>query len=159
MQNNNSAAEIIKQIGKMLNQDGTNDNEKQWMIKQLTDHITVQDQLKQLTTKDIHTISIVNRQTTVHVKSLPKLTNFSQPTISRIITKLAQQQLLEKFRTTKNDKEILVRLTSAGREIANVHQQLEQHLHEQVSAILSQYPAAEIDDFINIITQIAQIKP
>ncbi|WP_054710608.1 MarR family transcriptional regulator [Secundilactobacillus paracollinoides] len=62
-----------------------------------------------LSTADIHVIARITQSDQVRIKSLPELTKLSQPTISRTITKLEQRNLLEKYRTVKNDKGILVR--------------------------------------------------
>lgn len=149
---------IVLQIGKLLNQDSIQDHEKDWMVTNVDNDSSIKKILKKLRTSDIHVISVISDNKQLHIKDLPKLTALSQPTISRIVAKLEEEHLLEKFRTVKNDKEILVHLTTRGESIAHIHRSLEENIASQVNSILEKYPKNEVNHFITILNELGNIK-
>ncbi|KRL79673.1 MarR family winged helix-turn-helix transcriptional regulator [Secundilactobacillus paracollinoides] len=151
------AKTLVQQVGRLLDHDTTYDNEKIWMIAQSKNDPGLQQAIKGLSTADIHVIARITQSDQVRIKSLPELTKLSQPTISRTITKLEQRNLLEKYRTVKNDKGILVRLTPTGKAIATIHSQLDAEIERQVAELLAPYPQEEITDFITLIGKLAAI--
>lgn len=147
---------IVVKIGELLSQDSNKDKEKQWLI-QSTDDRLIKQALSNLKTQDIHVIATINEKNQVHIKELPQLTKLSQPTISRMITNLEKENIVEKYRTTKNNKDILVRLTNNGYSIAKLHKLLEQNIEIEVQKILDKYSDKTITDFLLILEDIRKI--
>ncbi|AVK61604.1 MarR family transcriptional regulator [Lactobacillus sp. CBA3605] len=150
--------QIMSELNAFIAQDGIDDDEKQWAQRQTTD-VHLQQQLKQLSTTDIKIIAQLATQPATHAKALPQLTTLSQATISRAVTKLAQLGLVEKFRSLQNNKEVLVRLTTAGQQVAQLQHQLKLAIAAQASAIAADYTPAELTRFVTLMHRIRQIKP
>jgi len=150
--------QLMAELNTFMTKDSLNDHEKQWAIKQTTDP-DLQAQLKQLSTTDIKIIAQLAEREATHAKALPTMTGLSQATISRGLTKLAKLGLAAKFRSLQNNKEILVHLTTAGQQVAQLHDKLDAAIAVKASAIAADYSAAELDRFIGLMAKINQIEP
>lgn len=157
MNKSKNAKSIMTNIGNLLSQDSTNDQEKNWLLTQ-TDNSELKDALAGLSTQDLKVLNKIGNQERVLIKSLPAAVDLSQPTISRMMNRLEKKNILEKYRTVKNNKEILVRLTPLGEKIADLHTQLDNHILQNVDNILSDYSDEEIEHFIEILSKIQKIK-
>lgn len=144
---------IMSELSQFINQDNRNDQEKQWLLDHSQNEAQKQT-LQQLQTTDLELLGLLDKHSDLRIKQLPDLLFVSQPTISRIVTKLAHDGLLEKFRTAKNDKDIWVKLTPSGSGIASLHARLDAQIAANVNTLLQQYSATEIEHFTALLHQI-----
>ena len=112
--------QLMDELNQFITQDSVDDQEKQWAMRKTTD-AQLQATIKQLTTTDIKLIAYLGQLGACHAKDLPEPTGLSQATVSRGLTKLARLALATKFRDLNNNKEVLVRLTTAGQDVAVLH--------------------------------------
>ncbi|VDG31861.1 MarR family transcriptional regulator [Lactobacillus sp.] [Lactiplantibacillus mudanjiangensis] len=150
--------QLMAELNGFIAQDGVNDAEKQWAQQQTTDP-DLRQALKQLSTADIKLITQLTLAPATHAKDLPIPTGLSQATVSRGLTKLAKLALAEKFRSLQNNKEVLVRLTTKGQAIAQLHTQLDDALAAQITTIAADYTPAELARFTTLMRRIREIKP
>ncbi|MFC6180820.1 MarR family winged helix-turn-helix transcriptional regulator [Lactiplantibacillus daowaiensis] len=153
-----NTTQLMAVLNAFIAQDGVNDAEKQWAQQQTTDP-ELQAALRVLSTADIKLITQLAKAAATHAKALPAPTGLSQATVSRGLTKLAKLGLAEKFRSLQNNKEVLVRLTSKGQMIADLHTQLDAAIADQVAAIAADYTPTELARFTTLMQRINQIKP
>ncbi|BDZ29639.1 transcriptional regulator [Lactiplantibacillus sp. WILCCON 0030] len=150
--------QLMTELNGFITQDRLNDREKQWAINQVSD-AQLQAQLKQLSTTDIKIIAQLAQADSTRAKALPQPTALSQATISRGLTKLAKLGLVVKFRSLKNNKEILVRLTPAGQQVAELHVKLDAAIAAKAQVIAADYSPTELARFVELMHRISQIKP
>lgn len=149
---------LMTELSRFIAQDSVDDREKQWALQQISDP-QLQVKVKQLSTTDIKIIAQLAQTEAQHAKALPQLTGLSQATISRGLAKLERLGLATKFRSLKNNKEVLVRLTSRGQQVAQVHRQLDAAIAKQAETIAADYTPAELARFIGLMHRISQIAP
>ncbi|PBQ23603.1 MarR family transcriptional regulator [Levilactobacillus brevis] len=152
-----NAKNLMACISQLLTQDTTVDQEKKWMLSQVATDTALTATIKALRTADFHTIAAISTLTPAYLKSLPEKTGLSQPTISRMMTRLSHHDLVEKYRTVTNSKDILVRLTPKGTQIAEIHAQLDQRTLNNVAQVLEPYSQTEVTTTIQILQEIAKI--
>jgi len=150
-------SQLMTELNRFITQDGVDDREKEWALRQLDDP-QLQAKVKLLSTTDIKIIAQLAQSEACHAKSLPRLTGLSQATISRCLTKLAKLALATKFRDLKNNKEILVRLTDSGQQVAELHRQLDAEIAKRAQVIAADYTPAELARFVSLMHRISEIK-
>ncbi|ETY75689.1 MarR family winged helix-turn-helix transcriptional regulator [Lactiplantibacillus fabifermentans] len=149
--------QLMTELNGFITQDGLDDDEKQWALRQTNDP-ALQAQLRQLSTTDIKIVAQLAQQPASLAKQLPAATQLSQATISRGLTKLAKLGLAEKFRRLQNNKEVLVRLTAAGTQVAQLHVQMDAAIATQAQNIAQDYSEAELTRFVELMHRIRQLK-
>ncbi|WP_220751885.1 transcriptional regulator, SarA/Rot family [Apilactobacillus xinyiensis] len=152
----NQITELRKAVGQLLIQDSNDDCEKIWMQKH-TDDIILQKVIIKMSTRDLHVLNAIYcGKQPIPVKNLPQQLNLSQPTVSRAIKKLADLEVLLRYKTTQNSKEVMVHLTDKGQKIAHLHVELEKHINRQATKLLSNYSKNDVDNVIDILQKIAK---
>ena len=151
------AQNVMEKINALLAQDTDTDQEKDWLLDHAGDEET-KTTMHNLSTQDFRVIAVIENSEKMHVKLLPKETGLSQPTISRTITRFEKKDILEKYHTADNNKDILVRLTPLGMKIAQVHQSLDERILQRVNGILEPYSKLEIEHFNQMLKSIKEIK-
>ncbi|MBU7472568.1 MarR family transcriptional regulator [Lactiplantibacillus pentosus] len=149
--------QLMSELNQFIAQDSVDDQEKQWAMRQTTDP-QLQAVLKQLSTTDIKMIAVLGQVGASRAKALPAPTGLSQATISRGLTKLARLGLAVKYRDLTNNKEVLVRLTPTGQQVAQLHTQLDAAIAQQAQAIADDYSDAELARFVTLMKRIRKIK-
>lgn len=150
-------SQLMTELNQFLTQDSVDDQEKRWAMQQTTDP-QLQAALKQLSTTDIKIMAYLGRRGASRAKSLPAPTELSQATISRGLTKLSRLKLATKYRDLTNNKEILVRLTTLGEAVADLHTQLDAAIAAKAQAIADDYSDAELRLFVSLMRRIREIK-
>ncbi|UQS84775.1 MarR family transcriptional regulator [Apilactobacillus apisilvae] len=154
MQLDENVNNIMSSIGKLLNEDSRNDNEKVWMENQLSADGDAYPILKKLKTSDIHLISLIGKYEPISVKKLPNLSGISQPTISRTIKRFAETKIVDRYYKASNNKETFVNLTSTGQKLFDVHDALEKHIYTNLKNIIDEYSGDDINKFVEILSKI-----
>lgn len=149
--------QLMSELNQFIAQDSVDDQEKQWAMHQTTDP-QLQAVLKQLSTTDIKMIAVLGQVGASRAKALPAPTGLSQATISRRLTKLARLGLAVKYRDLTNNKEVLVRLTPTGQQVAQLHTQLDAAIAQQAQAIADDYSDAELERFVTLMKRIREIR-
>jgi DNA-binding MarR family transcriptional regulator len=149
--------QLMSELNQFIAQDSVDDQEKQWAMRQTTDP-QLQAVLKQLSTTDIKMIAVLGQVGASRAKALPAPTGLSQATISRRLTKLARLGLAVKYRDLTNNKEVLVRLTPTGQQVAQLHTQLDAAIAQQAQAIADDYSDAELARFVTLMKRIREIR-
>ena len=149
--------QLMTELNQFIAQDSVNDQEKQWALRQTTDS-QLQSVLKQVSTTDIKVIAYLGQHGPERAKALPGPLNLSQATISRGLTKLARLGLATKYRDLSNNKEVLVRLTSLGQAVTDLHTKLDAAIATQAQAIANDYSDVELKRFVSLMRRIREIQ-
>ncbi|KRM11816.1 transcription regulator [Paucilactobacillus suebicus DSM 5007 = KCTC 3549] len=149
--------DIFDELSMFISQDGIQDDEKIWAANHVDDP-QLKEIIAHLSTTDIKVMVQLAWDDSYHAKQLPSLTGVSQATVSRVLTKLEKYDVAYKYRDTKNNKEVLVRLTDKGRELAVVHTKLDQALLKQAQEVMQKYSRDDLAKFVSMLHDIRQIR-
>ncbi|MCK8607176.1 MarR family winged helix-turn-helix transcriptional regulator [Apilactobacillus ozensis] len=148
--------QLKKALDSLLNQDSQQDREKNWLLEH-ADSQDIKNLINKLSTRDLHVIAAIYQLQPTPAKKLPSALKLSQPTISRAVSKLANLQLLSRYKATQNSKEIIVNLTNMGNQIAKIHAQLEIHIDQKLTATLAKYSSEEINQVTEVLQKLSKV--
>ena len=103
-----------------------------------------------LTSTEINTIEVVGHNSGLNITDLAELRGLSKSSISQIISRLSEKNLVHKYRKIDNEKEILIALTPRG-EIAFLgHEQFHAQVKEQLMDNIGPISEEEIKNLMRI---------
>jgi DNA-binding MarR family transcriptional regulator len=100
---------------------------------------------------EIHCIEYVGSNVDSNVTKLAESLYMTLGAISKLTKKLIKKGLIESYRKPDNQKEIYFRLTSQGKVIFKVHEELHQEFWERDKALFEQVPAEHYDIMLNFV--------
>lgn len=103
-----------------------------------------------LTSTEINTIDVVGHNSGINITDLAELRGLSKSSISQIISRLSEKNLVRKYRNIGNEKEILLSLTPRG-EIAFLgHKQFHAKVKDQLTDNIGPISEEEIRNLMRI---------
>lgn len=114
------------------------DEEKRWMMMQTSDTGVIEF-LQVATVQMLHVLDAIGELEPTNGISISKQYNIPRGTVSKITRRLAEMDMILVEPLPHNKKEVLFRLTSQGKKIFTLHQQLHQHINQNVRHFLNQY--------------------
>lgn len=154
---NNYFEKIESTLRDIISSDSSDDAEKKFINKE-SKRLGIGDKVIGLNIIDINIISIVGAERNpVSSKNIVNLVNFSQPTVSRSISKLEKRSLLNKYFKSNTNREFFVSLTDYGEILLSIHHELDKRIINQLKDGLSNYSESELKTFIGILTTINEL--
>lgn len=104
-----------------------------------------------LTMSDLHVILAVANGDKPTISAIVAQVSLTQGAVSKILNKLTNKQVVEKFHQPGNKKETLVELTSRGEAVYQIYQDYHQTVQKSLWNIADKYSKNElevIDDFL-----------
>lgn len=77
---------------------------------------------EKLFTSEIHMIEAIGKHADINVTELAGIMGVTKGAISQMVTKLMKKKLVKKIKGTRNDKEVILQLTSRGEAAFNGHE-------------------------------------
>jgi len=85
-----------------------------------------------LTSTEINTIDVIGHTPGLNITDLAEQRGLSKSSISQIISRLSEKNLVHKYQNPGNDKEILIALTPRGKIAFLGHEQFHAKIKEQI---------------------------
>lgn len=85
-----------------------------------------------LNSTEINTIMVVGNNPGINITDLAEFSELSKSSISQVISKLSEKNLVRKYRNVGNDKEILLTLTPRGKITFLGHEQFHARIKENI---------------------------
>lgn len=89
--------------------------------------------------QEIHTVAAIGETPDMNVTQLSEKLGITKGTVSPIVSKLAQKQLVTKYKGGTNNKEVLLRLTVKGEVAYHAHEMLHSKIHADMYAGLREH--------------------
>ena len=105
---------------------------------------------------EVHTLMAIGNTPGVNVTSLASHSGISKSAISQMVNKLTQKNLVEKYRSPENNKEIFLRLTPRGRVAYLGHEQYHFKIHARIEQKMKQMTDEEflfLKEFFRVIEE------
>jgi len=105
----------------------------------------MEDSLKGYKSSEIHCIEHIGRNIDSNVTKLAESFYVTRGAISKLTQKLIKKGLIESYQKPDNKKEIYFRLTSQGKVINKVHEELHKEFQERDKAVFEQITEEQFD--------------
>ena len=102
----------------------------------------------------VHTLEAIGKHYGNTVTALSNYFMVTKGAVSQVITRLYQKGYVRKTRRNGNDKEIILELTAKGRRVFDLHEQYNAATVADMQHLSDKYSPAEIQAFLNILTDI-----
>ena len=112
---------------------------------------TMEESLKGYKSSEIHCIESIGRNVDSNVTKLAESFYVTRGAISKITKKLIKKGLIESYQKPDNKKEIYFRLTSQGKAIYKIHEELHQEFRERDKAVFEQVTEEQFDIMLNFV--------
>lgn len=129
------------------------DEEKKWMMMQTSDE-HVAEFLKVATVQMLHVLDAIGELEPTNGITISKRYNIPRGTVSKITRRLAEIDMILVEPLPYNKKEVLFRLTSSGKKVFTLHQQLHQHINQNVRNFLSQYEMEQMRFLLTLMQEV-----
>jgi len=107
---------------------------------------------------EIHTLMAIGENPGANVTDLASHSGISKSAVSQMVNKLSHRNLVEKYRSPDNEKEIFLRLTPKGRIAFLGHEQYHLKIHARIEQELQEMTEEEfrfLQEFFRIIEETA----
>ena len=107
---------------------------------------------------EVHTLMAIGENPGTNVTDLAGHSGTTKSAVSQMVDKLSRKNLVEKYRSPDNDKEVFLRLTSRGRIAFLGHEQYHLKIHTRVEQRLRDMTDEEfrfLQEFFRIIEETA----
>lgn len=94
---------------------------------------------------ELHTIACIGEQEPINVTSIAEKMNLSKGNTSKITNKLLNAGWVRKTQLNDNKKEVYFRLTTAGKKLFALHDELHRKEQQRMYAFLDKYSESELD--------------
>lgn len=125
-----------------------------WFIKNSPQNLQVR--VKKLTLNDLDLIDVIASHPNERLSDYANYLTIRQGTVSKSITKLAQEQLVVKFHQGENKKTTFVRLLPLGEELYELHRRYHRDNDQKLKAVLSRFSnedLAIVAQFLQVINE------
>jgi DNA-binding MarR family transcriptional regulator len=105
---------------------------------------------------EVHTLMAIGNNPGANVTDLAGHSGISKSAISQMVNKLVQKNLVEKYRSPDNEKEIFLRLTPRGRIAFLGHEQYHLKVHARIEEKLEEMTDEEfrvLQEFFRVIEE------
>lgn len=103
---------------------------------------------------EIHNIEIIGRNPGINITNLAKKLGVTKGAVSQIVNKLERKNLVEKFRDSDNEKEIMLRLQKKGEIAFNGHENFHAKFYSEIMDEVDDMTPEQIQFFQSILDKI-----
>jgi DNA-binding MarR family transcriptional regulator len=111
----------------------------------------MEDSLKGYKSSEVHCIEYIGRNVDSNVTKLAESFYVTRGAISKITKKLIKKGLIESYQKPDNKKEIYFRLTSQGKAIHKVHEELHKEFRERDKTVFDQVTEEQFDIMLSFV--------
>lgn len=109
-----------------------------------------------LSTSALHLIEAIGKHPTSNVTELSEILGVTKGAVSQQIPRLEKLNLISKYRVEENKKEVFFKLTKAGVELFEYHQQLHQELYRGLSKDLANLSVEDVEIINEMLTKVSK---
>ena len=117
----------------------------------LLNKFKMEDSLKGYKSSEVHCIEYIERNADSNVTKLAESYYVTKGAISKITKKLIKKGIIESYQKPDNKKEIYFRLTSQGKVINKVHEELHKEFRERDKAVFEQVTEEQFDIMLSFV--------
>lgn len=92
----------------------------------------------------LSTLDVISRNATNNMSEISSLMGVTKGALSQMVQKLEKKELVIKYKSEHNAKEVFLRVTERGNEVLEEYRVLHDHLYQGISEILSQYREEDV---------------
>lgn len=92
-----------------------------------------------------HMLDVFAEHPELNITDLAKRVGVTKGAISQVVSKLEKKGAVERYKDSRDDKQVLVRLTKLGQTITNHHQQVNEKTINQLCTVIEENPQEEVD--------------
>jgi len=111
----------------------------------------MEDSLKGYKSSEIHCIEYIERNVDSNVTKLAESFYVTRGAISKLTQKLIKKGLIESYQKPDNKKEIYFRLTSQGKVINKIHEELHKESQERDKVVFEQITVEQFDIMLDFV--------
>ena len=121
-------------------------NKMAWLNK-----LKMEESLKDYKPSEVHYIECIGRNVDSNVTKLAEFLYMTRGAISKMTKKLIEKGIIESYQKPDNNKEIYFRLTSQGKVINKIHDELHKEFQERDKAVFEQVPEEQFDNMLSFV--------
>jgi len=103
---------------------------------------------------EIHNIEIIGRNPGINVTNLAKKLGVTKGAVSQTVNKLERKNLVEKFRNSDNEKEVMLKLQKKGEIAFNGHEAFHAKFYSEIMDEVDDMAPEQIQFFQSILAKI-----
>ncbi|WP_057895142.1 MarR family winged helix-turn-helix transcriptional regulator [Lacticaseibacillus brantae] len=148
----------FKEVFDQLHTDEGADPEKQWLMNHAQSDSTraAIRNSRNFTHSELAILStLTEHDDTLAFKLLQEESSLSQGMLSRYVERLANNGLIEKFHTPENQKAVMLRNTTIGHEIGDLHLKLHAAQNRRYKEVLNRYSRSEQETVLAFLNDFA----
>jgi DNA-binding MarR family transcriptional regulator len=111
----------------------------------------MEDSLKGYKSSEVHCIEYIGRNVDSNVTKLAESFYMTRGAMSKITKKLIEKDIIESYQKIDNKKEIYFRLTSQGKVIYKIHEELHKEFQERDKVIFEQVTEEQFDIMLSFV--------
>jgi Transcriptional regulators len=111
----------------------------------------MEDSLKEYKPSEVHCIEYIAKNPDSNVTKLAESFYMTRGAISKITRKLIKKGIIESYQKPDNKKEIYFRLTTQGRAVNNIHEELHKEFQARDKAVFEQVTEEQFDMMLNFV--------
>ena len=111
----------------------------------------MEESLKSYKSSEVHCIEYIGGNEDSNVTKLAEAFYVTRGAISKLTKKLIKKGIIESYQKPDNKKEIYFRLTSQGKAINKVHEELHKEFRERDKAVFEQIPEEQFDIMLRFV--------
>lgn len=112
------------------------------------DEFRMKAALKEYTPSEVHCIEYIGKNEDPNVTKLAEAFYMTRSAISKLTKKLIKKGLIESYQRSDNRKEIYFKLTSHGKTVNEIHNQLHKESRERDKKVFEQMTAQQFDSIL-----------
>lgn len=155
---NSDIQSMLQKLGVLIDQ--IRDSEKrhrETILKLLEAHGSRPEDFGSLSVSDLHTIDCIGSHDSPNLTFISENTGLTKSAITKISTKLLNQDLIATYKREENKKEILYSLTEKGELAFKIHRKFHDQKDKKLIKMLEGYQKDEIQIILNFIDGLLQL--
>ncbi|UDM32566.1 MarR family transcriptional regulator [Lentilactobacillus laojiaonis] len=108
-----------------------------WYLKNSSEQL--KNIIKKLTLNDLDMLDLIHNNPGTRLSDYADFTSIRQGTISKIINKLAKNNLVDKYHQPDNKKTTYVKLLPTGQHLYELHQKYHEEINKNINSKMSQF--------------------
>ncbi|MBI6873259.1 MarR family transcriptional regulator [Clostridium aciditolerans] len=121
-------------------------NKMAWLNK-----LKMEDSLKGYKSSEVHCIEYIGKNVDSNVTKLAESFYMTTGAITKLTKKLIKKGIIESYQKPNNKKEIYFRLTSQGKIIYKIHEELHKEFQERDKAVFEQVTEEQFDSMLSFV--------
>lgn len=103
---------------------------------------------------ECHTIQLIGREKGITITEIARKMNKTVSASSQVVRKLREKELVTTTRNPENQREIILQLTPAGREVFEFHEKYDEDSYRNIFEYFKEFSTADLALFSNMLTQL-----